>query len=367
MKIKKIPESIRACKKITPKKNTMKKLILILFNFLVAIYALAQGCVAIRNVAGISPDLLFENMQPNDKLIFNITNRYFEASSTFIEDKFITDTLVTNRIYTINISALRIFNNGWSLALSVPVSANSRTNSRDHGGPQTPKYTTRAFGLGDIRFTVYKWLLDPAANKKGNIQIGLGIKFPTGDFRYQDYFVRNDTTKVLAPVDQAIQLGDGGTGITTELSAFYSFNETVNIFFSGFYLINPRDQNGVSNLKGRNPIPPEITNNTTVMSVPDQYSLRGGANLQFKKIILTAGIRYEKVPVNDLIGGNMGFRRAATIISVEPGIIYKMKKAMPFIYIGVPFERDIIQNHQNNNTPAGFANYVVSFGVQFKL
>jgi hypothetical protein len=41
---------------------------------------MSQGCVAIRNVAGISPDLLFENIQPNDKVIFNITNRYFEAS-----------------------------------------------------------------------------------------------------------------------------------------------------------------------------------------------------------------------------------------------------------------------------------------------
>src|SRR5678815_5075594 len=95
------------------KKNLkMKKLILISFNLLVAAYAWTQGCVAIRNVGGISPDLLFENIQPNDRLIFNVTNRYFEASSTYKGDKYITDTLVTNRIYTLNISALRIFNKG---------------------------------------------------------------------------------------------------------------------------------------------------------------------------------------------------------------------------------------------------------------
>jgi hypothetical protein len=278
----------------------MKKLILISFNLLFTAYAWTQGCVAIRTVAGISPDLLFENIQPNDKLIFNVTNRYFEASSTFRGDKFITDTLVTNRIYTLNISALRLLNNGWSLGISIPISANSRNNGGDHKGLGTlPRYTTRSFGLGDIRFTVYKWLLDPAVNKKGNIQAGLGLKFPTGDFRYQDYFVRNDSTKVLAPVDQAIQLGDGGTGITTELSAFYSLTKTINLFVHGYYLINPREQNGVSNLKGRNPTPLEITNNTTVMSVPDQYSFRGGANLQFQKIVLTASLRYEKVPIKD--------------------------------------------------------------------
>src|SRR5258705_3262717 len=346
----------------------MKKLILTALNLTLAFYAWTQGCVAIRNVAGISPDLLFENIQPNNKLIFNVTNRYFEASRTFKGDKFITDTLVTNRIYTLNISALRIFNHGWSLGVSVPISANSRNNGADHKGAGTlPRYTTRAFGLGDIRFTVYKWLLDPAVNKKGNIQAGLGLKLPTGDFRYQDYFTRNDSTKVLAPVDQAIQLGDGGTGITAELSAFYSLNKTVNIFIHGYYLINPREQNGVSNLKGRNASATEISNSTTVMSVPDQYSFRGGANLQFQKIVFTAGLRYEKVPVKDLIGGNKGFRRAASITSVELGITYKMKNVLSFVYAGIPYKRIIVQNTENNMTPAGFANCIVTFGVQFKL
>src|SRR5258705_5995140 len=183
----------------------MKKIILIgHLLLLISIHMHSQGCVAIRNVAGISPDLLFKNVQPNDKLIFTITNRYFEASSTFRGDKFITDTLVTNRIYTLNISAIRLLDNGWSLGVSVPVSANSRNNGADHKGAGTlPRYTTRSFGLGDIRFTVYKWFLGPAF-KKGNIQAALVIKIPTGDFRYQDYFIRNDSTKVLAPVDQAI-------------------------------------------------------------------------------------------------------------------------------------------------------------------
>lgn len=346
----------------------MKKIILISFNLLVAVYCWAQGCVAIRHVAGISPDLFFENIQPNDKLILNLTNRYFEASSTFKGNKFITDTLVTNHIYTLNISLVRLLNNGWSLALSIPVSANSRNNGGDHKGIGTlPRYTTRSFGLGDIRLAAYKWLLDPAAKNRGNIQVGLGLKLPTGDFRYQDYFVRNDSTKVLAPVDQAIQLGDGGTGITTELSAFYSVNNTINIFVQGYYLVNPREQNGVSNLKGRNPTPLEINNYTTVMSVPDQYSLRGGANLQFQRIVLTAALRGEKVPVKDLIGGNKGFRRAASITSVEGGVTYKMNKTLVFISAGVPFKRNIIQNIENNMTPAGFADFLVSFGAQFKL
>lgn len=346
----------------------MKKLILILFNLLLALHGWAQGCVAIRNVVGISPGLSFDNVQPGDKIVLNITNRYFEAPKTYRADKYITDTLVRNKQYTLNMSMLRILNNGWSLGLTVPIFASSRRNSGDHGGsPQTPKHTTRAFGLGDIRFAVYKWLLNPTANRKGNIQAGLGLKLPTGDFRYQDYFFRNDSTKVLAPVDQAIQPGDGGTGITTELSAFYFIHRKVSLSFSAYYLVNPREQNGVSILKGRSPTMTEIINNTTVMSVPDQFSFRGGANFQCQKIIFTAGVRYEQVPVKDLIGGNKGFRRAASITSVEPGLTYKMNKALAFVYVALPFHRNILQNSENNLTPAGFANYLVSFGGQFKL
>ncbi len=330
--------------------------------------ARSQGCVAIRTVAGVSPDLLLENIQPDKKFLLTVTNRYFEASDTYKGEKFLTDTLVTNRIFTMNFSLIILLGKGWSLGANIPYAVNSRNNGADHKGPGTvPRYTTRATGLGDIRVAVYKWLLDPGVNRKGNIQAGLGIKFPTGDFRYQDYFVRNDSTKVLAPVDQAIQLGDGGTGITAELSAFYTFNWGMNFYFYGFYLANPREQNGVSNFKGRNATPTQISNNTTVMSVPDQYTIRSGINYQANKFYLMAGLRYEKVTEDDLIGGNKGFRRAASITSFEPGISYKMKKSLAFINLGLPFKCNIIQNEQNDMTPAGFANWVFSFGAQFIL
>ena len=345
----------------------MKKFFMALLGIVYICHAQAQGCVAIRSITGFAPDLLFENIRPNDKFIFGVTNRYFSASSTYVGEKFITDTLVTNRIYTLNLSALRLFDKGWSLAVALPISANSRNNSRDHGGPQTPRYTTRSFGFGDLRIAVYKWLSDPVAHKRWNVQVGLGLKFPTGDYDYKDYFVRNDSTTVLAPVDQAIQPGDGGAGLTVELNSYYSLTQAINLFVSGFVLINLRDQNGVSNLKGRNPTPTEIKNNTTVMSVPDQYSFRAGGNVQYRQFALTAALRYERVPVKDLLGGNKGFRRASTIVSAEPGISYRMQKMLAFVYTGIPFHREIIQNAENNMTPAGFADLVTTFGIQFKL
>ena len=345
----------------------MKRFILILISLLSTLHAVTQGCVAIRNVAGVNPDLLFKNIQSGDRFILTMTNRYFEAARTYRGKNFVTDTLVRNKLYTLDLSLLRILPNGWSLALNAPISSNSRRNSNDHGGPKTPKHTTHAFGLGDLRLVVYKWLLDPSANKKGNIQAGLGVKFPTGDYRYEDYFFRNDSTKVLAPVDQAIQLGDGGTGFTVELSGFYSFNKSMNLFIQGFYLINPREQNGVSNLKGRSPTEFENANSTTVMSVPDQYHIRGGASLHFEKTSFTAGLLFEQVPVNDLIGGIKGFRRAASILSAEAGGTFSMKKTILFANLGFPFKCNIVQNTQNNMTPAGFTNFVLSLGASIKL
>ncbi|MFL5741173.1 MAG: hypothetical protein ACJ75B_13200 [Flavisolibacter sp.] len=325
----------------------------------------AQGCSPIRHISGISPDVLFKNHTTTNRFVINMTNRYFEASNTYRGTKYITDTLVTNRIYSFHISVSAIFNQGWSLTMSIPVSANSRRNSLDHGGPQTPKHITHAFGLGDMRLTAYKWLLN--SSPKGNIQLGLGIKFPTGDYRYTDYFFRNDSTKVLAPVDQAIQLGDGGTGITTEIGGFYSLSKTIDLFGSVFCLFNPRDQNGVSNLKGRNPTAAELTNNTTVMSVPDQYDFRGGATIEVKNFVFSAAVRYERLPIKDLIGESNGFRRAADVSSVEPGVVYRANKQVVFAYVGIPFHRNIEQTTANNMTPAGFANVIFTFGAQFGL
>ena len=345
----------------------INQFILIVVCLLHTMSGLTQGCVAIRNVAGINPDLLFKNLQSGDKFILTITNRYFEAARTYRGEEFITDTLVRNKLYTLDLSLLRTLPKGWSIAFNVPISSNSRRNSNDHGGPKTPKHKTQAFGLGDIRFTVYKWLLDALPGRKGNIQAGLGIKFPTGDFKYEDYFFRNDSTRVLAPVDQAIQLGDGGTGLTVELSGFYALDKGINIFIQGFYLINPREQNGVSNLKGRSPTEFEVANSTTVMSVPDQYNVRGGANLQFEKVGVTAGLRYEQVPVNDLIGGRKGFRRAASILSAETGGTFSMNRTILFVNLGFPFKCNIVQNAQNNMTPAAFTNFVASFGASVKF
>ncbi len=105
--------------------------------------------------------------------------------------------------------------------------------------------------MGDTRITGYRWLLDPLKSIKGNIQAGLGLKFPTGNYKYKDIFYKADATNVLGPVDQSIQPGDGGFGITGEINTFFNFSHKIGVYGNFFYLINPREENGVSTARGR--------------------------------------------------------------------------------------------------------------------
>jgi hypothetical protein len=235
--------------------------------------------------------------------------------------------------------------NGWVLAIDLPFSANSISNKFEHVSGEY--HSTSDFGMGDLRITAYKWLLNINKARKGNIQAGLGFKFPTGNYHSVDYFYyskEDPTQKMLAPVNPAIQLGDGGTGVTTEINAFYIFNRSFSAFTNLFYLINPVDVNGVSNQPaGAAPNPVSVKTTADVNSVPDNYTLRAGVNYTYKLLVLTAGARYEGAPAHDLFGENDGLRRAGHILSLEPGIQYKFKKSFLYCFTTIPMSRETFQ------------------------
>jgi len=223
----------------------------------------------------------------------------------------------------------------------------------------------------------YYWLLNPAKSSRANVQMGVGIKLPTGDYRYQDYFYRNDSTKILGPVDQSIQLGDGGTGITLEANSYYAFSKRASVYLNAYYLSNPREQNGVSTASGAAPSATAIAYGSDVMSVPDQYMLRAGANYALDKFSFSGGMRMECVPAEDLIGGSNGFRRPGYVISVEPVVAYKVKRTQ--FYVSVPFA---VERNRTQSLPdkirttktgvyaqgdAAFSDYTLNFGVFFSL
>ncbi|MEJ7827893.1 MAG: transporter, partial [Segetibacter sp.] len=256
----------------------MKKVLLFTTALsLLCLNSYSQGCIAVRNISGFGQYNFTNNSYSTSNWQLNLTGRYFKSFRDFkgsVDQKTPKQDESVNHVYALDISLSRMLKKGWSFNFSLPITANDRTSSLEHGGPNTKRHTTHSFGVGDIRFTAYKWLLSPDVKQKWNVQLGLGIKLPTGDYKYQDYFYRNDSTKVLSLVGPSILLGDGGTGIITELNTFYIVNKAVSLYGNFYYLLNPRDQNGQIFTTGRPLDPIRIKAGAVELTVPDVFSLR---------------------------------------------------------------------------------------------
>ena len=362
----------------------MKYFLIILISSLsISLNATSQGCVAIRSTGGMCTmdhaDMAADTVA--GKWLFNANNRYFNSFRHYVgtdeqKQRVEGGTQVINHAYTLDLAITRILNNRWSLSFDMPIISNTRSSLYEHGGKE--RHTTGSFGVGDVRFTVYHWLLDPVKNRKGNIQLGLGIKLPTGDYKYQDrFYTATPGVTVIGPVDQSIQLGDGGTGFTVEMNTFYNLSHKVSLYGNFYYLINPREQNGVSTARGGTASTATVSYGSDVMSVPDQFMIRAGANFTFNKFTFSAGVREERLPVHDLIGGSNGFRRPGYIISAEPGISYAFKKMNIYAFVPIAVKRNRTQSMPDKirtdltgvyaQGDAAFADYTINIGFSCRF
>jgi hypothetical protein len=354
----------------------MKKTFIYIIIMFIAVKSISQGCVAIRTNGG------YCTMQHTDssKWQLSISNRYFRSYKHFVgtaeqEQRQTLGNEVINHQFTSDITLTHVINSRWSYMIDLPIAANSRSSLYEHSN--VGRYLTHSFGVGDIRFAVYSWLADPAKAMKFNVQAGLGIKLPAGAYNYQDYFHVTDSTTRLGAVDQSIQLGDGGTGISFELNTFYNISHKLSLYGNFYYLSNPREQNGTSTQRGGTPSTNTLKNGSDVMSVADQFMFRAGATYRSNAFSVSLGVREECVPVWDLIGGSGGFRRPGYIISAEPGVNYQLKKVNLFAYVPVALVRNRTQSVPDKITTqltgkytqgdAAFADYSVNIGMSVKF
>ena len=355
----------------------MKRIIIILFISFVftQVKTYAQGCVAIKGTAGICS-------RPSDAKGWelNLNNRYFKSYKHFVgtveqKQRVEEGSNVINHSYELDITATRTINSRWSLAMTLPVLDFARSSLYEHDGKT--RHSTHSFGIGDARFSAYRWMFDPKKSHKGNVQIGLGLKLPTGNFNYQDYFFKKADSSILGPVDQSIQPGDGGTGITFELNSFYNFSHKLGVYASFFYLVNPREVNGTSTTRGGTASASAKKYNTDVMSVPDLFMTRGGVSYMVNRFTFSGGVRIEGLPSSDLIGGSRGFRRPGYIVSAEPSVTLVTKKASFNLAVPFALKRNRTQSNSDKRQTtdtgvhkqgdAAFADYLISAGLTFKL
>lgn len=184
----------------------MKKLLSILFIlFIVNKFANAQGCVAIRSNGGVCT---MSGPGHDDKhgdaqgWTIGINTRYFRSFRHFVgkeeqKQRLALGTEVINHSFSTELGLTRQFNDRWSFGFFAPLAANTRSSLYEHDTKN--RYSTHSFGLGDVRVAAYYWLVNPARNGHFNVQAGLGLKLPTGDYRYRIIFIRRTARRCSVP------------------------------------------------------------------------------------------------------------------------------------------------------------------------
>jgi hypothetical protein len=275
------------------------------------------------------------------------------------------------RLGTVSVNRIHLFDTSVSYGLTrrivltanVPFVIASRTRpgnfDRLAGFPNAPDQVYKSVGFGDVGVSARMWLIRPPAEKRQNISIGIGVKLPTGKKDVRDD-VNTPAGRQSRYVDQSIQLGDGGFGVSVDLMAFKSLKH-FTLFGSGAYLFNPRNTNGVP--AGR------VRPSEAVMSVSDQYLARAGVAVPIRKIrgfAVNIGGRIEGVPATDIFGKSDGFRRPGYAISVEPGIIYLRKKEAWSVNVPIAVRRNRLASvpeiRDNVFDAAAFADYLIIVG-----
>ncbi len=352
----------------------------------------AQGCVAVHGggmctinhgLGGESADLEGGSWLGSVGYRFFKSDRHFsggrEPRNALGLSRFEQGNEVINYSNFIDLGVTYQLSARYSVALTLPFVQHTRSAPYEHSGVRNE---TSSGGLGDVRLTVGAWIWDPATQPKGNIQVGLGLKAPTGDSAASDTFYQDqDPTAgvniqpVIRNVDQSIQPGDGGWGYSLEFNAYREIVPRWIAYAQGFYLFNPQNVNGAPSPTARRDAGPNIAglDIDNGMSITDQYLLRCGITFvlsQKHQIALSLGGRMEGVPVEDLngnAGNSEGFRRPGYAIAVEPGINW-MPGRWNFsitapILVSANRERSYWDGRKGRHGDAAFADYLITANI----
>lgn len=351
-----------------------------LFYALIPNITKAQGCVAIRHFSSCVGNSLEANLLQKGDIQLGINYRYFKSFRHFRgtkeePDRTTSNTEVINHSHAWDYFLTYGISKRVYTSITIPTVLNSRSSLYEHGRQE--RNSTFSRGLADIRVGMGFWLFNLEDHPNGNLALGLGVKLPTGKYNASDIFynVGPNGEPQVRPVDQSIQPGDGGFGITLDLQFYQKVTTSLFAYGGGFYLINPRETNGIKTF--RETLSP-ILENEAIMAVPDQYSVRAGLSFSASNTISTSlGARYDAVTVKDLVGGNEGFRRPGNILSIEPGIAYMRNNFSLNLNVPLAIRRERPQSitdrqtelatGQPRNGDAAFADYLLNVGVSYRF
>ncbi|HEV8511903.1 MAG TPA: hypothetical protein VGQ59_01420 [Cyclobacteriaceae bacterium] len=406
------------------KKHLHICLLLILFCTVTTKQLRAQGCVAVRQMGGINP--LSTNGYTLSKGEFQIgTNyRYFHSFRHYVgtEEQPQRQTsgggfdsegnekgnAVNIYSHAVDLNISYGLTDRLQLNLFIPYVNNERSQvysaQKDASGTTLVgvRYSMWASGLADIRLTANYLVFSHEKAKNGNLLVGMGLKLNTGSWKARDNamtgydLTTNTPSYTMQYVDQAIQPGDGGIGVSIEVQGFKRLHKGIFGFANGYYLFNPKESNGT--YKSDPTVVKDPNDKTKVLGTlygynvyacPDQFFVRAGVMasvLKNKNLTLSLAGRCEGIPAYDVIGGNVAYRRPGYVVSVEPGLSYSVGKHTFGLFVPVNFVRNrtqsaadrASQNLQNSvitdesqkvhvQGDAAFADYSISFNYGLRL
>ena len=362
----------------------------------------AQGCVAVRQMGGLS--MCSTDSYNLNKGDFQVgTNyRYFHSWRHFIGTDEQRQRQISGGGFDSNGiergNAVNIYSHAIDLNLSygltdrlqfnltLPYVHNERSQVLKQTTPvvENYRYSVYAQGIADARMNVNYWLMDPKKSHKGNIMVGLGLKLNTGKHDVTNNAPQTNGTIKNVVMDQAIQPGDGGVGFSVEFQGFKQLADRLYGFANGYYLFNPRESNATfksapkPGLEGYN-----------IYASPDQYFGRAGFMAAIDKnqhLSFSLAGRIEGIPAYDALGGQVAYRRPGYVIAFEYGLSYRLGKHGFTLFIPYNFIKNRIQsaadiadqNLQNSvitdpakyvhiQGDAAFADYSINLGYTYRF
>jgi hypothetical protein len=335
-----------------------------------------QGCVAVRAMGGNNPMSTSGYTLNKGEWQVGIGYRYFHSWRHFVGTEEQKQRQTSGGGHTASGKELGNAVNIYSHALdfnisygltdrlqlnaSIPWVHNERSQVLHQTAPIDTffRYSVYAKGLGDVRLSASYWIVDPIKAHNGNLSLGLGVKLPTGSFEETDVAPQANGTKKRVVMDQAIQPGDGGLGVSIEVQGFRKIYKGIYGFVNGYYLFNPRETNGSHKSNPtivRHPydkgddgklIPLDTLNGYNLYASPDQYFGRAGVmgSILKSKLTLSLAGRIEGIPAFDALGGQVAYRRPGYVIAIEYGAVYRVGNHSLSLIVPFNLVRDRIQS-----------------------
>ncbi|PXY39731.1 hypothetical protein DMB65_15780 [Flavobacterium cheongpyeongense] len=362
----------------------------------------AQGCVAVRQMGGLYMNSASSYNLNKGEFQVGTNYRYFHSWRHFVgkEEQLERQTSGgghdengVERGNAVNIYSHAVdFNFSYGLTNRIQINAtfpyvhNERSQILRQTIPvkDTLRYSVFAQGFADARLSVNYWFFDPKTAHKGNLMLGLGLKLNTGSHDKMDDAPQADGTTKSVVMDQAIQPGDGGVGVSAEAQIFRQLTGRLYGFANGYYLFSPKESNGTFKSA-----PKAGLEGYEIYASPDQYFARAGVSAGVDKKenfnVSLAG-RIEGIPAYDAFGGQVAYRRPGYVIAIEYGFSYHINKHNFSLFIPYNIVKNRIQsaadiasqNLQNSvitdpskyvhvQGDAAFADYSVNLGYSYRF